>query len=53
MIQAHGWERIGTCIGRDCVDVYIDQHGRSPRRYCSVTCLNRGKVRAYRARKNQ
>ena len=52
VIQAHGWDRIGTCTGRDCVDVYIDQHGRSPRRYCSSTCLNRAKVRAYRARKS-
>ena len=49
-IRTHGWKRIGICAGHDCVDVYIDQHGRSPRRYCSPTCLNRGKIRAYRAR---
>lgn len=50
VIHTHGWKRIGTCAGNDCVDVYIDQHGRTPRRYCSLTCLNRGKIRAYRAR---
>jgi predicted RNA-binding Zn ribbon-like protein len=46
-----GWLRLGICEGSDCVDVYIDQTGRTPRRYCSETCLNRARVRAYRSRR--
>lgn len=46
-----GWGRLGTCGGRDCLDVYLDRAGRAPRRYCSPTCLNRAKVRAFRARR--
>ncbi len=49
-ITAHGWGRLGICHGRDCVDVYLDRAGRAPRRYCSPTCLNRAKVRAFRSR---
>lgn len=50
-ITAHGWARLGTCAGCDCLDVYVDRAARGrPRRYCSPTCLNRAKVRAFRAR---
>lgn len=49
-ITAHGWGRLGTCDGRNCVDVYLDVARRAPRRYCSPTCLNRAKVRAFRSR---
>lgn len=49
-ITTHGWDRLGTCAGRDCVDIYVDRAGRAPRRYCSPTCLNRAKVRAFRSR---
>jgi len=45
-----GWNRLGTCDGRDCADVYVYKAGRAPRRYCSKLCLNRAKVRAYRSR---
>jgi CGNR zinc finger len=48
--QEHNWRRLGTCAGDDCVDVYIDEAGRGARRYCSATCLNRARVRAYRSR---
>ena len=48
--QEHSWRRVGTCAGDDCVDVYVDQDGRGARRYCSATCLNRARVRAYRSR---
>ena len=48
--QEHSWLRVGTCAGDDCVDVYVDQDGRGARRYCSATCLNRARVRAYRSR---
>lgn len=49
-ITTYGWGRLGTCDGRDCVDVYLDRAGRARRRYCSATCLNRAKVRAFRSR---
>lgn len=49
-ITTYGWGRLGICDGRDCVDVYLDRAGRAPRRYCSAACLNRAKVRAFRAR---
>lgn len=49
-ITEHGWERLGICCGRDCADTYLDRARRGPRRYCSATCLNRAKVRAFRSR---
>lgn len=49
-VSSLGWQRLGICEGSDCVDVYIDQTGRTPRKYCSETCLNRARVRAYRSR---
>jgi predicted RNA-binding Zn ribbon-like protein len=49
-VESVGWQRLGTCQGADCADVYIDQAGRVRRRYCSDTCLNRARVRAYRKR---
>lgn len=49
-VSSLGWQRLGICAGSDCVDVYIDQTGRTPRRYCSQACLNRARVRAYRSR---
>ena len=48
--QGHNWRRLGTCAADDCVDVYVDEAGRGARRYCSTTCLNRARVRAYRSR---
>jgi predicted RNA-binding Zn ribbon-like protein len=48
--QEHNWRRVGTCAGDDCMDVYVDEDGRGARRYCSATCLNRARVRAYRSR---
>jgi hypothetical protein len=49
-VDRFGWDRLGACAGADCVDVYADQQGRTRRRFCSPTCLNRARVRAYRAR---
>jgi predicted RNA-binding Zn ribbon-like protein len=49
-VDSVGWEKLGTCAGSDCVDVYIDHRGPTPRRYCSEACLNRARVRAYRKR---
>ncbi len=50
-VESVSWQRLGTCGGSDCVDVYIDRRGRTPRRYCSDICLNRARVRAYRRRR--
>lgn len=41
--------RLGTCEGDACVDVYVDQSPSRRRRYCSLTCQNRNRTRAYRA----
>lgn len=50
-ITAYGWARLGTCAGCDCVDVYLDSLARGkPRKFCSTTCSNRAKVRAFRSR---
>lgn len=49
-VTRFGWDRLGICAGADCVDVYIDQRGRTRRLYCSPICLNRARVRAHRAR---
>jgi len=46
-----GWQRLGICAGLDCQDAYVDSDGRGRRRYCSKTCLNRARVRAYRQRR--
>ena len=34
-----------------CADVYVDASPTHDRRYCSVTCQNRARVAAYRARR--
>jgi CGNR zinc finger len=52
IVQDLGWDRIGICGGSDCIDAFVDEGGRSHRIYCSTTCLNRAKIRAYRARLN-
>jgi predicted RNA-binding Zn ribbon-like protein len=49
-ITEHGWHSLGVCDGEDCADVYLDASNRH-RRYCSATCLNRARVRAYRSRR--
>lgn len=41
--------RLGTCDGDACVDVYVDQSPGGRRQYCSLTCQNRNRTRAYRA----
>lgn len=43
--------RLGTCVGDACVDVYVDQSPGGRRQYCSLTCQNRARTRAYRAGK--
>ncbi|MCR3719384.1 CGNR zinc finger domain-containing protein [Prauserella flava] len=46
----HGPDRLGTCRGANCVDVYADASPAGRRRFCSTTCLNRHKVAAHRRR---
>ena len=41
--------RLGTCRGADCADAYVDQSPAGRRQYCSLTCQNRARTRAYRA----
>jgi hypothetical protein len=45
--QAH---RLGLCADPGCRRAYLDQSRNSSRRYCSVTCQNRAKTAAFRAR---
>jgi predicted RNA-binding Zn ribbon-like protein len=44
-------ERLGTCDGDACADVYVDRSPAGRREFCSVTCQNRVRARTYRARK--
>jgi predicted RNA-binding Zn ribbon-like protein len=46
----HGPDRIGTCAGHRCADVYIDASPGGDRRFCSVTCQTRTRVAAFRQR---
>ncbi|QBR89494.1 CGNR zinc finger domain-containing protein [Microbacterium wangchenii] len=43
--------RLGTCLGDACVDVFVDSSPGRRRQYCSLTCQNRARTRAYRARR--
>jgi CGNR zinc finger len=53
VLAEHEWDRLGTCDGHDCDDVYLAESARGARRYCSHTCLNRARVRAYRSRQRR
>lgn len=44
-------DRIGVCGDRQCADVYVDSSPAGHRRFCSVTCQNRTRVAAFRARR--
>lgn len=44
-------DRLGTCAGRRCADVYVDLSPQGVRRYCSVACQNRARVAAFRRRR--
>jgi len=47
----HTPDRLGTCSGHRCADVYIDASPAGDRRFCSVTCQTRTRVAAFRGRK--
>ncbi|WP_168209073.1 CGNR zinc finger domain-containing protein [Agromyces intestinalis] len=42
-------DRLGICEGDACADVYVDASPAGRRRFCSLTCQNRVRTRAYRA----
>ena len=50
-LAEHAVDRLGTCSGRRCADVYVDASPGGHRRFCSVTCQNRARVAAYRSRR--
>jgi predicted RNA-binding Zn ribbon-like protein len=47
----HAPDRLGTCSGQRCADVYIDASPAGDRRFCSITCQTRTRVAAFRQRK--
>lgn len=47
----HDAQRLGVCRGPDCADVFVDESPAGTRRFCSLTCQNRQRARAYRARR--
>jgi predicted RNA-binding Zn ribbon-like protein len=49
-LQTHP-DRIGVCHDDQCADVYVDSSPAGHRRFCSVTCQNRTRVAAFRARR--
>lgn len=50
VIRADELSRFGICAADDCEAVVLDLSRNRSRRFCSVTCGNRGAVAAYRAR---
>jgi predicted RNA-binding Zn ribbon-like protein len=46
-----GADRLGTCAGDRCADVYIDASPAGDRRFCSITCQTRTRVAAFRRRR--
>jgi predicted RNA-binding Zn ribbon-like protein len=51
VIASTGFDRLRTCEGERCVDVFVDESRNRSRRYCSPNvCGNRASVAAYRAR---
>lgn len=51
VLVSAGAERLGTCTGNRCGDVYVDASPGGHRRYCSLTCQNRTRVAEFRRRK--
>lgn len=46
----HHAARIGVCADTQCADVYVDASPAGRRRYCCLTCQNRARAAAFRAR---
>ncbi len=47
-----GPDRLGTCAGARCGDVYVDASPAGHRRFCSLICQNRARVAAFRRRRH-
>jgi predicted RNA-binding Zn ribbon-like protein len=52
-LSEHPDSRLGTCAGHRCGDIYVDASPNGQRRFCSLTCQNRARVAAFRARRRQ
>jgi predicted RNA-binding Zn ribbon-like protein len=51
VIVGGGFDRLRSCAGTDCADVFVDASRNRSRRYCTAeTCGNRANVAAHRAR---
>lgn len=51
VIADEGFDRLRTCEGDRCIDVFVDASRNRSRRFCSPqVCGNRASVAAYRAR---
>lgn len=53
LVQWGDSRRLGLCTGVRCADVYADLSSAGHKRFCSLTCQNRNRVAAFRARRRQ
>lgn len=54
IIASGSFDRLRSCEGVRCVDVFVDESRNRSRRYCSPSvCGNRASVKAYRARQRK
>jgi len=51
LLAEDGVARLGRCAAPSCRRVFAGGLRNHPRRYCSPTCANRGRVAAFRARR--
>jgi predicted RNA-binding Zn ribbon-like protein len=51
LIAEDGIARIGRCAAPGCGAAFAGGPRNHPRRYCSPSCANRGRVAAFRARR--
>jgi predicted RNA-binding Zn ribbon-like protein len=49
-ISSGPWNYLGSCQAAACDRIFLDVTRNTSRRFCSVRCQNREKVRAYRQR---
>jgi predicted RNA-binding Zn ribbon-like protein len=53
MIGAQHTDRLGLCAASKCDRVFVDTSKNATRRFCSISCQNRTKTAASRARKSR
>ncbi|SDM33848.1 CGNR zinc finger domain-containing protein [Allokutzneria albata] len=51
VVGSSAGERLGVCTASRCDRVYVDTSHNARRRFCSLTCQNRVKTAAFRARR--